>query len=564
MNWCKIIRVFSNLVFVLIISNINAQDIFNAAYYGNYDAVKLHVENNPDLVFASNNNGRYALEMAAQTGQVEIVKFLLDNGAKINQQNQYGVSALHMASIYGGSTGLIQLLLDRGAQINIRNSRNLTPLNYALFGRQKEIADILLDNKAELEIENQDPHELLYIASSSGIKRITDMLVNDKIDYSFKWENGNTFLHSAAEGGLKEFAELAISKGVDVNSKNNYGHAPIHLAAANNNMNLVELLIQKGTDINVETINGRTALHIARANDHHDIAEFLLENNADSNDYIFPELRGRYPDENEPGTEPSIFAPDIISASEMLEHSAAVFSPDHDFVFWSAKKDGDVVYNLYFMQMSDGKWSQPAIAPFCDEFGGGSPLFSPDGNKLFYSTGKPYDDGNKSIDRNIWMVEIKMNGWSQPVPLDAIINSDQNETPMSITADGSIYFRREMDMYKTKYVDGKFLKPQKLGETINSSARELAIFVSPDESYMLIEAVGSGGYGGADLFVSYPLEDGNWSERINLGEKINSGAMDRFPSVSPDGKYLFFLRISDGDDIYWVSAELIEQLRTQK
>ncbi|MFC2136014.1 ankyrin repeat domain-containing protein [Bacteroidota bacterium] len=562
-NW-KITGIIFAQISILIISDINAQDIFNAAYYGNYNAVKSHVEENPDLVFASNNNGRYALEMAAQTGQVEIVKFLSDNGAEINQQNPNGISALHMASIYGGSTELIQLLLDRGAQINIRNSRNLTPLNYALFGRQKDIAEILLDNNAELEIENQDPQELLYIASSSGIKRITDLLVNDKIDYSFRWENGNTFLHSAAEGGLKEFAELLVSKGVDVNSKNNYGHAPIHLAAANNNLNMAEFLINKGADINAETINGRTALHIARANDHYDIVELLLENNADSNDYIFPELKGRYPDESKPGTEPSIFAPDIISASELLEHSAAVFSPNYDFVFWSAKKDGDVVYYLYYMKLSDGKWSQPAIAPFCDEFGGGSPVFSPDGNKLFYSTGKPYNDGNKSIDRNIWIVERNMNGWSQPVPLDTIINSGQTETAMCITADGSVYFRREMDMYKSKYVNGKFMQPQKLDENINSSARELAIFVPPDESYMLIEAVGSGGYGGADLFISYPDKNGNWSERINLGEKINSSAMDRFPFVSPDGKYLFFLRISDGDDIYWVSAEFIEQLRTQK
>ena len=54
-----------------------------------------------------------------------------------------------------------------------------------------------------------------------------------------------------------------------------------------------------------------------------------------------------------------------------------------------------------------------------------------------------------------------------------------------------------------------------------------------------------------------------WSEAINLGPKINTGAAERFPSVTPDGKYLFFLRVSDGSDFYWVSAKIIETLKPE-
>jgi hypothetical protein len=37
--------------------------------------------------------------------------------------------------------------------------------------------------------------------------------------------------------------------------------------------------------------------------------------------------------------------------------------------------------------------------------------------------------------------------------------------------------------------------------------------------------------------------------------------MERFPSITPDGKYLLFLRVSDGSDIYWADARIVEELK---
>lgn len=50
---------------------------------------------------------------------------------------------------------------------------------------------------------------------------------------------------------------------------------------------------------------------------------------------------------------------------------------------------------------------------------------------------------------------------------------------------------------------------------------------------------------------------------INLGDKINTGFEDAFGSITPDGKYFFFVRSFGGDkaDIYWVDAKVIEELR---
>jgi len=64
------------------------------------------LEKDPRLVNAVNSNGRFTLEMAAQTGQIELVKLLLENGAYINKRRGSSTS-LHMAALYSGKTEII-------------------------------------------------------------------------------------------------------------------------------------------------------------------------------------------------------------------------------------------------------------------------------------------------------------------------------------------------------------------------------------------------------------------------------------------------------------------------
>ena len=75
-----------------------------------------------------------------------------------------------------------------------------------------------------------------------------------------------------------------------------------------------------------------------------------------------------------------------------------------------------------------------------------------------------------------------------------------------------------------------------------------------------------GGYGDADIYISFRGQDGSWGEAINLGDKINTGGWDAAASVTPDGKYILFHRDVDPEgeknvDIYWVDAKIIEDLR---
>jgi hypothetical protein len=78
--------------------------------------------------------------------------------------------------------------------------------------------------------------------------------------------------------------------------------------------------------------------------------------------------------------------------------------------------------------------------------------------------------------------------------------------------------------------------------------------IAPDGSYLLFDVEG-----GTHLYVSFRTADGSWGDAIDLTQH-GFDPMAGGAYVSPDGKYLFFaLR----DDIWWVDASVIEDLRPE-
>ncbi|MGB3586302.1 MAG: hypothetical protein WBA23_07180, partial [Tunicatimonas sp.] len=79
-----------------------------------------------------------------------------------------------------------------------------------------------------------------------------------------------------------------------------------------------------------------------------------------------------------------------------------------------------------------------------------------------------------------------------------------------------------------------------------------------NESYLIFCSERPGSIGKGDLYISFKEEDGSWSQAKNMGSTINTKNYEFCPFVTKDGKYLFY---SSNQDIYWVSADIIEQLR---
>lgn len=114
-----------------------------ACFFGRADIVRLLVKKGANVNQASNNAMKVApLHSAVAIQNLEIVQFLLDNGAEINAAQESGVTALHSAA-HHGNKAMVKLLLKHGADKNTSMKNGKTPLDFAKEDGHKDIVQLL-------------------------------------------------------------------------------------------------------------------------------------------------------------------------------------------------------------------------------------------------------------------------------------------------------------------------------------------------------------------------------------------------------------------------------------
>ena len=301
------------------------------------------------------------------------------------------------------------------------------------------------------------------------------------------------------------------------------------------------------------------------------IPAMAQENKKDKSD--FPVLTGPYLGQKPPGLIPKIFAPGVVS-TENHEHSSLIISPDGKEIFWSvlsAPLSNHSSHKIVFMKYENSHWSPPKTASFSGQYQDDHPFISPDGKIIYFCSNRPFPGKNKS--KELWVVERTSTGWSDPKLLGNPFTEEIKTWQPSITNNGTLYFlgylegvQKEYGIYRSSFTNGQYSKPELLNELINTKYPDWCPYIAPDENYLIFSSKRPGGYGGFDLYICYRRNNGTWVEPQNLGSEINHQYHERFPGVSPDGKYLFFTRPNGENkgDIYWVSTKIIEKLKPKE
>ncbi len=281
-----------------------------------------------------------------------------------------------------------------------------------------------------------------------------------------------------------------------------------------------------------------------------------------------PILKGDYLGLTLPGATPVIFARGIVSTDDK-EHSAPYFSLDGNEVFWWTIKQVSEEKWLQFsrtMHRAGNIWTAPEL--LADD---NMPFLSPDGKRLYY--------GSREEGEDLYYREKHGSNWSEAKFAGLVKRFPELRFAYypSVAFNGTIYFMGYLEgqfanlgIYRSEFKNGEYSKPELLPECINAvgGMRNWTPFIAPDESYLLFCSTrGLPKSDQGDLFISFHKADGNWTDPVSLGEPINSKEMERFPAVSPDGKYLFFTRDTNlpgyvyDEDVYWVSAGIIDKLK---
>ncbi|GLG94665.1 Poly [ADP-ribose] polymerase tankyrase, partial [Gryllus bimaculatus] len=151
----------------------------------------------------------YALRRAAECGNTEAVRALLDSGADVHARDIFDATALHCAA-ENGHSATVQLLLRRGAHAGCKNHSGWSPLHAAARWGHPQCFALLLAAGADLESRD-------------------------------KW--GRTPLHVAAQWGREAAARALLAAGASPSACDSRRQTPLHLAASDG----VRRLLQQHT-----------------------------------------------------------------------------------------------------------------------------------------------------------------------------------------------------------------------------------------------------------------------------------------------------------------------------
>ena len=257
-----------------------------------------------------------------------------------------------------------------------------------------------------------------------------------------------------------------------------------------------------------------------------------------------------------PGNTALIFAEGVVSKGNA--HGQLVISPDGKELFWTTfmlTPEGGIV-RIMSMVDENGKWTDPHTPPFLSNGMTSGCVFSPDGKKLFFNSTPDIEQGWKTK-----YVEKTDSGWSEPKDDGLLLKSSS-----SFTRSGLVYFSGAMKekpwnsgIFCARYSDTGYTDIQALDIAINSPYIDYTPFISPEGDYLMFSSSRPSMQEEMFLQISFKTSAGTWSTPQKMNEKIGFSSPARFPSISPDGKYIFFC--ADDGNFYWVDRKVVDLFR---
>lgn len=236
---------------------------------GHFDIVKLLIEKGAKIEL------KHCMELINnhRPNQVkELLEELIKTGIDLSQRlNNDGDTLLHYAC-KNGFGSMVTLLMEKGMKIDAVNASGLTPLSLAVSFHHPEVLKLIL-SRGTPDVYAAWRKELCMAGSRENVDVATYLINEGKAAIGsfnvYAQDNIPVLVYVSAQ--TKRLAPLMTEHPMDINAKDSAGWTALHYAAAYSEIRLgesVKTLLDKGASINAQNSEGNTPLHLAAANRH--------------------------------------------------------------------------------------------------------------------------------------------------------------------------------------------------------------------------------------------------------------------------------------------------------
>jgi OOP family OmpA-OmpF porin len=211
---------------------------------------------------------------------------------------------------------------------------------------------------------------------------------------------------------------------------------------------------------------------------------------------------------------------------------------------------------LFFVSINFSGWAQSlsekSFKLANSSYDEQAPVISPDGSTLYLTVAKhPKNVGGKKDEGDIWVCTKIGSEWSAPIHAGNILNNSSYNAVAGISADGEKLFLlshysangkpKTQGISISRKTGSGWSDPENITIPyfMNRSSFLQGQFIK-NESVFVFSADSYGTVGAEDIYVTFKDGAGRWSEARNVGSTINTKLQEQSPSLSDDGRHLFF------------------------